>query len=185
MSRRQHLKVSSRIIIALLAAVIIAVILGACSDPAPAPPTSSGGAVMVQPKPVVSAPTSTVQQQVEEKTVYAYNASGRRDPFAPIIEKVSSKLRSKDKPPLERFNISEFILSGIVWGGFGYNAILEGPDGKGYFVRVGTILGPNRGVVKKITQNTLIVEEKFKTFSGESERKEIVVEMRKKQEEAP
>ena len=76
-------------------------------------------------------------------------------------------------------------LSGIVWGGFGYNAILESPDGKGYFVRVGTVLGPNRGVVKKITQNALIIEEKFKTYTGETERKEIVVELRKKQEAAP
>ena len=72
-----------------------------------------------------------------------------------------------------------------MWGGFGYNAMLEGPDGKGYFVRTGTILGPNRGVVKKITQNTMIIEEKFKTYTGETERKEIILELRKKQEETP
>ncbi|MGE5174280.1 MAG: pilus assembly protein PilP, partial [Betaproteobacteria bacterium] len=72
--------------------------------------------------------------------------------------------------------------TGIVWGGFGFNAMLEGPDGKGYFVRVGTIIGQNRGVVKKITQDRMVIEEKFKNFSGETERKEIVIELRKKQE---
>ncbi len=69
-----------------------------------------------------------------------------------------------------------------MWGGFGYNAMIEGPDGKGYFIRVGTIIGPNKGVVKKITQHTMVVEEKYKTFSGETQRKEIVIELRKKQE---
>jgi len=72
-----------------------------------------------------------------------------------------------------------------VWGGFGYNAMLEGPDGKGYFVRVGTIIGPNRGVIKKITQNTIVIEEKYKNMMGEIESKEIVVELRKKQEGTP
>jgi type IV pilus assembly protein PilP len=59
---------------------------------------------------------------------------------------------------------------------------VEGPDGKGYLIRVGTVIGPNKGVVKKITQSTMIVEEKFKNFSGGTERKEIVIELRKKQE---
>ncbi len=56
-----------------------------------------------------------------------------------------------------------------MWGGFGYNAMLEGPDGKGYFVHVGTIIGQNKGIVKKITQDTMVIEEKFKTISGEIE----------------
>jgi type IV pilus assembly protein PilP len=63
--------------------------------------------------------------------------------------------------------------------------MVEGPDGKGYFIRVGTILGPNRGVVRKITQNMMVIEETFKNFAGETERKEIIIELRKKQEERP
>jgi type IV pilus assembly protein PilP len=102
---------------------------------------------------------------VEEKPapVYRYNPAGRRDPFMPII-------------------VKKEVQKGIVWGGFGYNAMIEAPDGKGYFVRTGTVLGPNRGVVKRITQSTVIIEEKYKTFSGEVQRKEIVVELRKKRE---
>ncbi len=100
----------------------------------------------------------------------------------PLIVKEEKKVRTSELPPLERYNINEFKLTGIVWGGFGYNAIFEGPDGKGYFLRVGTIVGPNRGVVKKITQNSVVIEEKYKTFSGETQRKEIVVELQRKQE---
>jgi len=141
----------------------------------------------VQKQPIGSASTRTEITMTEAKPAqaYTYNPAGRRDPFTPIIVKESNKGRQGDRPPLERYSINEFKLTGIVWGGFGYNAMLEGPDGKGYFVRVGTIVGPNRGVVKKITQNTMVIEEKFKTYTGETERKEIVVELRKKQEETP
>ncbi len=96
--------------------------------------------------------------------------------------KEDQKALTGERPPLERYNIYEFKLSGIVWGGFGYSAMVEGPDGKGYFVHVGTIIGQNKGIVKKITQYTMVIEEKFKTISGESNRKEIVLELRNKQE---
>jgi len=39
--------------------------------------------------------------------------------------------------------------------------------------------------VKKITQNTMVIEEKFKDPQGETNRKEIVIELRKKQEGTP
>lgn len=127
-----------------------------------------------------SKPTATVEQA--QQPVYTYSTAGKRDPFAPLIAKDDQKAKAGDRPPLERFNLHEFKLSGIVWGGFGYNAMIEGPDGKGYFIRVGTVIGPNKGVVKKITQYTMVVEEKFKTVTGDIDRKEIVIELRKKQE---
>lgn len=134
-------------------------------------------------------PTGTAVQAAKEPEapapVYAYNPAGRRDPFTPIIIKEEKKALIGAKTPLERYPINEFKLSGIVWGGLGYHAMLEGPDGKGYFVRVGAVIGPNRGVVKKITQNAMIIEEKFKDPSGETVKKEITVELRKKQEGTP
>jgi len=167
----------------LLAGAMIA--LAGCPETQKAP--TKPATQPVQKQPIVSAPTRTEIAKTEERPerAYTYNPTGRSDPFAPIIVKEGSKGKGGDRPPLERYNLSEFKLTGIVWGGFGYNAMLEGPDGKGYFVRVGTIVGPNRGVVKKITQNTMVVEEKYKTYTGETERKEIVVELRKKQEETP
>jgi type IV pilus assembly protein PilP len=95
------------------------------------------------------------------------------------IVKEEKRAKAGDQPPLERHNLYDFKLTGVIWGGFGYNAMVEAPDGKGYLVRVGTIIGLNRGVVKKISQGIMVVEEKFKNFSGETERKEIVIELRK------
>jgi type IV pilus assembly protein PilP len=163
--------------------LLTGVLYAGCSSEQPTTPVQPSPRP-VQKQAIASAPTPTAAVETPAAPVYAYNPAGRPDPFAPIIEKETKKKRS-DRPPLERYNISEFKLSGIVWGGFGYNAVLEGPDGKGYFVRVGTILGPNRGVIKKITQSTLVIEEKFKTYTGETDRKEIVVELRKKEEATP
>ncbi len=175
--------------------LLMAVMLLSCSNSqkAPAPPAASRASMQRQPivsQPIgtaLSKPTGTALSKIEEQPaeVFVYRSAGRRDPFAPIVSKQEKKAGLGDRPPLERYNISEFKLSAIMWGGFGYNAMLEGPDGKGYFIRVGTILGPNRGVVKKITQNMIVIEEKFKNAMGETERKEIQVQLRKKQEEQP
>jgi len=184
---RQHRKKPNNRYPALALIILGALVVTGCSEPPKQTATPVAQSKPVQKQPIATALTSTVTPTVEEKpaSVYSYNPGGRRDPFAPIIVKETKKAKAGDRPPLERYNLTEYKLSGIVWGGFGYNAILEGPDGKGYFVRTGTILGPNRGVVKKITQNTLVVEEKFKNYAGETERKEIIIELRKKQEEAP
>lgn len=175
-----------RIFFSLALPVLVAMLAGCSNSPtAPAPPAAPGASTQRQL--IASAPSGTALLKTEEKPVevFSYRPVSRRDPFAPIIVKQEKKASMGDRPPLERYNISEFKLSGIVWGGFGYNAMLEGPDGKGYFIRVGTILGPNRGVVKKITQNLIVIEEKFKNVMGETERKEITVQLRKKQEENP
>lgn len=153
--------------------------MAGCSDSAKTP---SKTPVRVTPKQqVITQGTATA---MEEKIQPAppYNPVGKRDPFAPLISREEAKAKSGEQPPLERYNVYEFKLTGVVWGGFGYSAMLESPEGKGYFVHVGTILGQNKGVVKKISQQTMVVEEKFKTISGEIDRKEIVIELRKKQE---
>jgi len=157
--------------------------LTGCSDKSKPAPTASAPSQQQK-----TAPTATTEQaKVVEPpvSIYAYSPAGRRDPFTPIIIKEEKKALAGAKTPLERYAIKEFKLAGVVWGGLGYHAMLEGPDGKGYFVRVGTKIGPNQGVVKKITQTTMVIEEKYKDPLGETSRKEIVIELRKKQEGTP
>ena len=181
---RQLNRLSKRFAAALALLLLGTAGLTGCSDKTNPTATAPAPAQQI-PK---SAVTATVEQaKAEEKpaAIYAYNPAGRRDPFTPIIIKEEKKSMAGAKAPLERYAISEFKLAGIVWGGLGYHAMLEGPDGKGYFVRVGTKVGPNQGVVKKITQNTMVIEEKFKDPQGETNRKEIVIELRKKQEGTP
>lgn len=166
--------------------MMVLVLVGGCSDSKPqkASPPAASVAPKVVSQPVVT--QTTVTTPPVSAPIYTYDPQGRRDPFSPIIVKEEDrKANIADRPPLEQYNIQDFKFAGIIWGGFGYNAMLEGPDGKGYLVRVGSIIGPNKGVVKKITQNSMVVEEKFKTYSGASDRKEIIVEFRKRQEGKP
>jgi type IV pilus assembly protein PilP len=149
-------------------------------QPAAPPP-----APIPQPKSVVTGTAAQPKPDVQPEEVYVYSPAGRRDPFTPIIIKEEKKALGGAKTPLERYPLNEFKLAGIVWGGLGYHAMLEGPDGKGYFVKVGTVIGPNRGVIKKITQNSMIVEEKFKDPTGQVDKREVVIELRKKQEGTP
>jgi type IV pilus assembly protein PilP len=96
--------------------------IAGCSDSGK--PTAPTAPAAVKPKQQVIT-QGTVTATVETpQVVYSYNPLGRRDPFSPIIMREDRKAQSEDHPPLERYNIYEFKLTGIVWGGFGYNAML-------------------------------------------------------------
>jgi len=137
-------------------------------------------------QPISTKPTGTAATVAEPAPahVYSYVPGERRDPFMSIVTREEGQMNNKlsDRPPLERFNIAAFTLTGIIWGGFDYNAMLEGPNGKGYFVRVGTVIGPDRSVIKRITPDTMVIEERFKNYMGVEERREIIVNLRKRQE---
>jgi Tfp pilus assembly protein PilP len=178
-SLQQVKKFNNAVLISLIL-LFCGFVLSACSE-SQKPSVQSSATAQKQMQQPITQPTPTV---TEEKTVpvFTYSPQGRRDPFAPLISKEDAKIRAGSRPPLERYSISEFKLTGIVWGGFGYNAMVEGPDGKGFFIRTGTTIGPNKGVVKKITKDMMIIEEKFKNMLGETERKQITIQLRKKQE---
>jgi Tfp pilus assembly protein PilP len=63
-----------------------------------------------------------------------YDAKGRRDPFAPV------SLASENKG----INVTAAKLVGIVHGGQGALALVEGPDGVGYILKSGDGLGNGR-----------------------------------------
>jgi type IV pilus assembly protein PilP len=106
---------------------------------------------------------------------YTYNPSGRRDPFAAIIlEGPKSGAENMNLPPLQRASLTELSLIGIIWGGFGYTAMVQTPDGKGYTVRQGTKIGPNNGVVSAITENSVVVQERFTDVYGKKQVREYV-----------
>jgi type IV pilus assembly protein PilP len=85
-------------------------------------------------------------------------------------------------PPLQRREVSELKLVAVVWGSLGTYGLLEMPDGKGYAVRVGTPVGPNHGVVKRITTKDLTVGERYVDFFGATRTREIVLELRSREE---
>ena len=77
-------------------------------------------------------------------------------------------------PPLQRISLTELNLIGIIWGGFGYSAMVQTLDGKGYTVRQGTRIGPNNGTVSSITENAVIVHERYTDVYGSKQVREYV-----------
>jgi len=73
----------------------------------------------------------------------AYDAKGRRDPFAPISLAGESR----------GINVTAAKLVGIVRSSQGSLALVEGPDGVGYILRSGDGLGNGR--VTGITASTV------------------------------
>jgi type IV pilus assembly protein PilP len=103
-----------------------------------------------------------------------YDPSGRRDPFAPIIQELQPGKLDMTLPPLQRVTLTELNLIAVVWGAYGYTAMVQTPDGHGYAVRRGTRLGQNNGVVSAITERGIIVQERFTDVYGKKQEREYV-----------
>ncbi|MFQ5597715.1 MAG: pilus assembly protein PilP [Nitrospiria bacterium] len=112
--------------------------------------------------------------------IFRYDPKGRRDPFRSIVAsrgRIRNPRAGENLPPLQRKDISELKLIGIIWGSLGPSAIITVPTGEGYPVRVGTRIGLNRGVVKRITQNAVVVEETHLNMFGETDKSDVVMEL--------
>lgn len=107
---------------------------------------------------------------------YVYLPEGRRDPFqamlAPLGAQGSAPTAESNQPPIQRVAVAELTVIGIVWGGFGYTAMVQAPDGKGYTVQRGARIGNNNGVVSAITEKAVIVEERFTDIYGKKQVRE-------------
>ncbi|MEO5658023.1 MAG: pilus assembly protein PilP [Nitrospiria bacterium] len=150
-----------------------------CGESAPPPaPTAPQPAVAAAravtptvPDPAVSVPAET----------YTYNPAGRRDPFRSLVV-AGAKKNIEFLPPLQRREVSELKFVAVVWGELGTYGLLEMPDGKGYAVKVGTRVGPNQGLVRRITAKDLTVLERYVDFFGETRTREVVLELRTREE---
>ncbi len=83
---------------------------------------------------------SILEQELEApRNGYIYNPAGRRDPFISLAKPVASDdaANRPRRPGIEGFLLQETSLKGLVKNNDGWIAVLEGPDKKGYFVRVG------------------------------------------------
>lgn len=172
-------------------AAALAVGLSACSgEEAPSPPPPPRPA----PAPVTKAPTpapvaapAPTPAPVASEVAFSYDAKGRRDPFRPLI---TPKVTPGGRPPcppgggLPCLRVAELKLTGIIWGGRGYFALVEAPDGKGYVLRKNDLVGVNADESARVSAIvpeavTFEVQEAVQTPSARTR----VVELRLRKEE--
>jgi type IV pilus assembly protein PilP len=124
-----------------------------------------------------SAPTPGMMDAVPgapPASLGGYDPAGRRDPFAPILSQLAPGQIDPTLPPLQRVGLTDMNLIAIIWGGYGYTAMVQTPDGNGYTVRKGTRIGPNAGVVSAVTEKGIIVQERFTDVYGRKQEREYV-----------
>ncbi len=126
-------------------------------------------------------PKKSEQQVSEKKTVpeYSYDATGIPDPFIPLIADTAPvktavpRQRDQSEPltPLQKYDLGELSLVAIISAEKKSRALLEDSSGFGFIVTEGTAVGKNDGIIKKITNNLVIIEEQIYNSSGELEPK--------------
>ncbi|MDM8516647.1 pilus assembly protein PilP [Desulfobacterales bacterium HSG16] len=134
-----------------------------------------------------------------------YDPKNRVDPFEPLFKEeepadsraeleakaklaAEEKKRGRKKPakakriprtPLEKVDLSQLKLVGIVRAGAGNRALVEETSGKGYIITKGTYIGINAGKVSEILKDKVIVLEEDSDFSGNVTFRERVMKLQK------
>jgi Tfp pilus assembly protein PilP len=101
-----------------------------------------------------------------------------RDPFRPatVRKKVVARPR-ENLSPLERFELNQLKIVGIVWDMKEPRAMVEDSTGLGYTIKVGAPIGANDGVVRAIHRNEIIIEEFFYDVYGARKKREVSMKL--------
>jgi len=87
----------------------------------------------------------------------------KRNPFKTYISP-----KSKDvfvpKTPLQRYELTQLKLVAIIWGIESPVGMVEAPDGKGYTIKRGDLVGNASGTVSDITEDSVVIEERSKSY---------------------
>lgn len=125
----------------------------------------------LKPKP---AKIDTVPDQKIElpETIVTYKAEGKIDPFASIFRDKPSAQNDKKKrkriplTPIEKVDLIQLKLVGIIRAPSGNRALVEDATGKGFIIKKGTYIGINSGRVIKILKDRVVVEEEAESILG-------------------
>jgi Tfp pilus assembly protein PilP len=132
-------------------------------------------------------PVTPTEQLGTTDTGWKYDPTGKPDPFKPFILAAAATEEApvvvrRQLTPLQKMPLSEIQagLKAIIWGQLGSKALVEDATGKGYVVQEGTYVGQHDGIVKKIFQDRIIVEEyRRDPVKGRLEPTEVVLKLKK------
>ena len=109
----------------------------------------------------------------------------KRDPFRPFTLDIKPVRTGAPKTPLEEYDLGALTLVAVIWSATNPKAMVENATGLGFTIQVGTRIGPNGGVVRKIEPNQVIVEEEFVDFYNEKKKSEVVLKLQTEGEKKP
>jgi type IV pilus assembly protein PilP len=156
---------------AMLSAVLLALAggLAGCGTEEPAKPAqpASGSAVAKQPSVKVPPPENPFDAAQVKGNPFVYQVEGRRDPFLPLLAfKGKASAGREFENPLEAYDLVQYQLKGVIIGFGEPKALILAPDGRSYILRKGLRIGKSSGVIREITRERIVVEERYPDVSG-------------------
>ena len=123
----------------------------------------------------------TIAAELDSKGMKAEAPAGEhvapqinRDPFRPMNLRTRTPSRARENlSPLERFELGQLKIVGIIWDLKEPRALIEDTAGLGYIVKVGTPIGSNDGAVKAIGRSEVTVEEFYEDASGAKRKRDV------------
>ncbi|MGD9652236.1 MAG: pilus assembly protein PilP [Candidatus Dadabacteria bacterium] len=91
-----------------------------------------------------------------------YDPAGKRDPFKPFIKLIDIPSAGPEPvvvPPIQRYSLDQFRISGIVWMSGKPQAMVVDPEGNTYFLGDGDRIGNKEGEILEVRNNGLLVQE--------------------------
>ncbi|MFQ5840904.1 MAG: hypothetical protein ACE5I8_00590 [Thermodesulfobacteriota bacterium] len=99
----------------------------------------------------------------------------KRDPFEPFIELDFSRGGEKPLPPLQRYQISQLKLTGIIGSeADGYRALMQDKTGEGFVIMEGSLVGSKGSTVKEIRRDRVITIEEYRDYLGKEKARQVV-----------
>jgi type IV pilus assembly protein PilP len=102
-----------------------------------------------------------------------YNPLGRVDPFEPLFKDepevepaAAAKKKRVPRTPLERIDLGQLKLVGVILASSGNRALVQEASGKGYIIKEGTYIGTNSGKVTEIKNDRVVVAEEIQDVVG-------------------
>lgn len=148
------------------------------SSPKPLAPTvpavKADEAAVDQNGTVVDGPETPLTEKLADASP-RYDPTGKIDPFAPIFketppaeeESAEKKiLRRRPLTPLEKIDLSQLKLVGVIRAESGNRAMVEDATGKGYVITKGSYVGIYGGRVVQIERDRTFIEEEVEDIFG-------------------
>ena len=118
------------------------------------------------------------EQKSDSQSPVNSSTDGKRDPFRPFTLNTRTSSRPRENlSPLERYDLGQLKLVGIVWHVKEPSAMVEDSVGLGYIVKVGTPIGANDGKVRAIKPNEIIIEETYVDLFGAKKKREVNIKL--------
>lgn len=102
-----------------------------------------------------------------EEVAYTYDPVNRRDPFKTYFDElILVEADAANLTELQRVELDKLELVGVVTGTATPMAMVEDSTGRGYTVKIGTLIGKRFGQVKQIRRGEIVIQEEFRDFTG-------------------